>query len=275
MIFKYIQPSAHLRDYIKGYWLIHFRFSPNDPVPIKPFRASPNQGITFYPRGFLTAYSLETGMAIVRPRTVIFGQHVSRINLQVCQDEYMLFDVSFQPGILAKFIRLPLTEFIDQNVDAEAVLSSEIHAVNERLANAENYDQMTWLVEDYLWKRIQRLAIDLHPMDKISRLVVANTLPLSLDRWANQACLSISAFERRFSQQMGVSPKLFARIIRFDKAAQLKEANPDLDWLSIAIQTGYTDYQHLAKDFKQFSGATPVGFMREDANAPERWLGLV
>ncbi len=51
MIHTYIQPSAHLRDYIKVYMLLHFQFSPNDPAPIKPFPASPNQGITFYPRG--------------------------------------------------------------------------------------------------------------------------------------------------------------------------------------------------------------------------------
>ena len=275
MIYTYIQPSAQLQPYIRVYKLIHYQFSAADPAPVKPFAASPNQGITFYPRGFLTAHNTETGETTLRPQTVIFGQHVSRLNLCLCQDEFMLFDVSFQPGILSKFIRSPLREFVNQNVDAEAVLSAEIHRVNERLANAGNYDRMTGIVEDYLWKRIQWLGIELQPIDRISRLVLDNTTPISLDKWASHACLSVSAFERRFSQQMGLSPKLFSRIIRFDRATQLKELNPTLDWLSIALQTGYTDYQHLAKDFKQFGGDTPVGFLREDANAPERWLGLV
>jgi AraC-like DNA-binding protein len=275
MIYTYIQPSVHLRDYIKVYKLIHYRFDPHNPAAVKPFAASPNQGITFYPRGFLTAHDPDVGTSTIRPRTVVFGQHVSRLNLCLCQDEFMLFDVSFQPGVLSKFIRCPLGEFVNQNMDAEAVLGAEVRQVNEQLADATQYDQLTAIVEAYLWQRIRRLAIDLHPLEKVSRLVLANADPVSLDRWADAACLSISAFERRFSQQMGVSPKLFARIIRFDRAVQHKEASPDLDWLSIAIRAGYTDYQHLAKDFKQFGGATPVGFARQDADAPERRLGLV
>ncbi len=275
MIYRYIQPSAHLRPYINRYLLLHFRFGAADPAPVKPFVPSPSQGITFYPRGFLTEHNPETGIATRRPRTVIFGQHLSRLNLYLCQDEYLMLDVSFQPGVLSKFLRLPLPEFTDRNIDAEAVLAAGIHTVNEQLANATHYNQLTEIVETYLWQRISRLQIELHPLEKASRLVLTNAAPMSLDNWASQSCLSISAFERRFRQQMGVSPKLFARIIRFDRAVSLKEADPNLDWLSIAFQMGYTDYQHLAKDFKQFGGATPVGFIRDDATAPERRLGLI
>jgi AraC-like DNA-binding protein len=275
MIYTFILPSAHLRPYIKTYMLVHFRFLASSPAPVKPFAASPNQGITFYPRGFLTAHNPADNSHTVRPRTVIFGQHVSRINLYLCQDEFMLFDVSFQPGVLSKFIRLPLGEFVNQNIEAEAVLGAEIHQINEQLANATRYDQLAEIVEAYLWQRIQRLGIDLSPIEKASRLVLAKPAPVSLDAWAADSCLSVSAFERRFRQQMGVSPKLFARIIRFDRAMKGHETSPDLDWLSVALQSGYTDYQHLAKDFKQFGGDTPVGFVRQDAHAPERWLKLV
>ncbi|NIJ52881.1 hypothetical protein [Dyadobacter arcticus] len=81
MIFTYFQLSAHLRDYIKGYWLMHFYFN---------------------------------------------------------------------------------------------ALSSEIHRVNEELANADNYDLLTSIVEDYLWKKIQKLGFDIRPMDIASRLVLAD-----------------------------------------------------------------------------------------------------
>ena len=275
MIYRYIQPSPHLRPYINRYMLLHFRFSAADLAPVKPFVPSPSQGITFYPRGFLTEHNPETGIATRRPQTVIFGQHLSRLNLRLCQDEYLMLDVSFQPGVLSKFIRLPLGEFTDRNIDAEAVLSAEIRAVNEQLANAVQYEQLTEIVETYRWQRIQRLHIDLQPIEKVSRLVLANAVPVSMDNWAADACLSISAFERRFRQQMGISPKLFARIIRFDRAVQLRATNLGLDWLGVALQSGYTDYQHLAKEFKEFGGATPVGFIRAEANAPERRLGVV
>ncbi|MBD2705358.1 AraC family transcriptional regulator [Spirosoma sp. BT702] len=275
MIHTYIQPSAHLRDYIKVYMLLHFQFSPNDPVPIKPFPASPNQGITFYPRGFLTAHHPDEGKLIRRPQTVIFGQQVKRLNLQLAQQEYIMFDVSFQPGILAKFLRHDLGEFVNQNTDAEAVIGREIRSVNDQLANADTYQEMVNIIEHYLWKRIQQVQMTLLPLDKASRWIIPNVSNWSLERWADNSCLSISQFERKFREQVGVSPKLFTRIIRFDNAFRLKEANPHLDWLSVALQTGYHDYQHLVKDFKQFSGDTPNTLLKENDHSPERWLGLI
>ena len=76
-------------------------------------------------------------------------------------------------------------------------------------------------------------------------------------------------------ERMGVSPKFLARISRFDKAFSLKQINPSLDWLSIALQTGYNDYQHLVKDFKQFAGVMPNVMMQAEKNSPERVLGIV
>ena len=74
---------------------------------------------------------------------------------------------------------------------------------------------------------------------------------------------------------MGVSPKFLARISRFDKAFELKQQSTSLDWLSIALQTGYNDYQHLVKDFKQFAGVTPNLILQAELDSPERRLGLV
>ena len=91
---------------------------------------------------------------------------------------------------------------------------------------------------------------------------------------AGLACLSISQFERRFIQLTGITPKFFTRINRFYNAYQLKDQNPKMDWLRIAVETGYHDYQHLVKDFKQFSNVTPHSLLAAQAQSPERILGL-
>jgi len=72
---------------------------------------------------------------------------------------------------------------------------------------------------------------------------------------------------------MGVSPKFLARISRFDKAFSLKQINPSLDWLSIALQTGYNDYQHLVKDYKDLTGLSPNQFHEIESKSPERLFG--
>ena len=47
-----------------------------------------------------------------------------------------MVDVQFQPGVLAKYLRQPLLEFVDRNVDAEAVLGPDVRRLNDQLANA-------------------------------------------------------------------------------------------------------------------------------------------
>jgi transcriptional regulator GlxA family with amidase domain len=73
---------------------------------------------------------------------------------------------------------------------------------------------------------------------------------------------------------MGISPKTYARIVRFDNAMKLQNAQPHKDWLSIALDCGYYDYQHMVKDFKDFTRETPTEFVQKEDSAPERVLGL-
>ncbi|GAC1587515.1 MAG: hypothetical protein NVS3B25_03470 [Hymenobacter sp.] len=97
---------------------------------------------------------------------------------------------------------------------------------------------------------------------------------VSLEYLARQSCLSLRQFERKFREQTGVSPKLFMRIARFNRAYALKEQAPARDWLDIALACGYADYQHMVKDFKQFAGVSPPLLVAAEARSPEHILLL-
>lgn len=273
MIYKVIQPSPHLQSFVKDYLLLHFVFDKNAPVPVKPFPANTLQCLVFYVKGFVTAYDPTSGMSKTFPRIAINGSITSRLDFNVSHD-YLLLSVGFHPAALSKFLRLPLTEFVDQRVDAEAILNPEIHKVQERMENATSYENIVQIAEEYLWKRIQNLKADFYPIDKVARLISENPSATTIENMASHACLSISQFERRFIQLTGITPKLFTRINRFYKAYQLKDQNPKMDWLRIAIEAGYYDYQHLVKDFKQFSNVTPHSLLDAQAQSPERILGI-
>jgi AraC-like DNA-binding protein len=122
--------------------------------------------------------------------------------------------------------------------------------------------------------KASQIRVDTRPIDHIGQLLLSNPLAFSLDKMAAEACLSHRAFEKRFVQQVGVTPKYFTRICRFEKAFKQKESQPSLDWLSLAVDHGYTDYQHLVKDFKQFGGVTPTLLIQQTAHDPEHLLGI-
>jgi AraC-like DNA-binding protein len=274
MLFKLIQPSPQLRPFVKEYMLLHFEFDSRQLPPVKPFPVRPQQTLVFYLKGGINAFNPETGLCKRFPKIAINGSQVRRFDFHLAHSQMML-SVDFQPSGLSKFLQMPLNEeFIDERIDAEALLNPEIGQVYEQMLNAESYSQIIEIVEAYLWRRIQRYNIVFQKIDQINLLIAQQPTAYSIEQLADFACLSVSQFERRFKNQMGVSPKLFARINRFYEAFTLKDQNPSLDWLSIALQTGYNDYQHLAKDFKQFAGATPNSLLQAQATAPERILGL-
>ena len=273
MIYKVIQPSLRLKDFIKDYLLLHFVFNKTVPSPVKPFPANTEQCLVFYLRGNVTAHDPKSGRSKIFAKTAINGTQICRLDFEISH-HYLLLSINFQPDALSKFIRLPLSEFIDERIDAEAILNPEIHHVHERMANADSYDSIIQIAEEYLWKRIQSLKTDFQPIDKVTRLISENPGFFPLDKMAYYACLSVSQFERRFYQQLGITPKLFARISRFYKAYQIKDQNPNTTWLCIALETGYHDYQHLVKDFKQFSYTTPHSLIQAQAQSPERILGI-
>jgi AraC-like DNA-binding protein len=100
----------------------------------------------------------------------------------------------------------------------------------------------------------------------ISMLTQCNSYS-SIEQLAASACMSVKTFERKFIQQAGVTPKMFARIVRFSKALALKDSNTCRSWTSIAHTCGYFDQTHFIKEFKLFTGETPSIFFKNSLAA--------
>ena len=133
---------------------------------------------------------------------------------------------------------------------------------------------MISIVEQYLLSKIRWVKTDIHAVDKIGEILLHQPTRFSLDWLADQACLSTRQLERKFVERMGIGPKLFSRISRFHQAFMFKEANPQVDWLTVVVKFGYTDFHHLFKDFKEFAGVTPNTLLSQYALSPEKILHL-
>ena len=78
---------------------------------------------------------------------------------------------------------------------------------------------------------------------------------MSMDMLVTKPCLSVRQMERHSLQRIGLSPKYFARIVRFSIAYKFKESNPKASWSEIAHQFGYEDI--CIQDFHHFTVVTP------------------
>jgi transcriptional regulator GlxA family with amidase domain len=227
----------------------------------------------FYPRGVETMEKVTDGLKFVRPRSTLAGQYTCRINRHTSAD-FIIILVVLRPGVVHKLTGIPMNELINNDVDAELVFPGSIQLVNQRLSSTASYLEMIGILDRFFLELAKRKNPDFHPIDAVLNLLVEKPGNYSLDWLARQACLSPRQLERKFHDYIGISPKVFNRIIRFNQSYQLRISNPQKDWLSIAIEAGYNDYQHLVKDYKDFAQSTPNLLFSEESKAPERVLGL-
>jgi AraC-like DNA-binding protein len=274
LICKCIPPSPDLKDHIREYLIIHLVFeNKNVAPPAKAYPVNPEEGIRFIVRGSLVSENPESGTMTRRPTISIFGQPRSRENLHISH-EYLMIHVRFQPGGLFRLLGIPMNELIHQNIEAELIMGSEIGKVQARLTESKSYKEMLTTLNGYFRIKFFTLKGSNEPIDKIGLSILKKPQEFNLEKTAGNACLSYRQFEKRFTQQIGITPKYYARVCRFYQAYEVKEFQPKLDWLSIAVRTGYNDYQHLVKDFKQFAGTTPNSLIRESLNNPERRFNI-
>jgi AraC-like DNA-binding protein len=78
-----------------------------------------------------------------------------------------------------------------------------------------------------------------------------------MEELAAHCGLSLRQFERRFKRRMGLAPKVFARLLRFEAARDALLQGQEAD----AIRFGYQDQAHLIREFSFWSGMTPGAFV--------------
>ena len=274
MAFYYeIQPSLALRQYVRQYRFMYLSFADGTLPPAKAYPPRPEITLSFYPRD-TEKVNYDDGQLINPVRSALIGQQ-SIVSHRHVGKEFLMFQVVFQPGGLYRLTGIPTIELNNQYFDAEMIFGKELKLLNERLSGVEDFAIIEVLVEEFLISLVSKNKYDIRPVDKVGIVMLNNINSYSLDWLAREACLSLKQFERNFNERIGINPKYFARIVRFDKAFRMKNAFPHKDWLSIALECGYYDYQHLVRDYKEFTSMTPANFYRQDTESPERKFGIV
>lgn len=272
MVLKDFLPNPSLQALVRCYRIVHMRFDSQDPPPFKPYTPRPEQCLAFYP------YDREKVDFTTSPKSVsnipvaLVGQALSVTN-RFIHGHFMVVQILFQPGGLYRLTGMPSSEINDTYMEADRVFSKDVHWVNEAFFHARNYQEIVQIANAFMENLAHRAIKDSHPMDNVCRWMLTNPM-LSLDGLAKQAFLSTKQFERKFTERTGVNPKLFARLVRFDRAFREKNKYPHRLWQTIAFDSNYYDYQHLVRDYKDFTGLKPTDFHQLDSRAPERRFGL-
>jgi AraC-like DNA-binding protein len=206
----------------------------------------------------------------VAPAAVLVGPATQRSVDLVLQGRFEVFTIHFQPAGLHQLFGLPMTELADRAYDARAVLGPFVGEMQDRLAGATTFDARLGLVNSMLGARYA--GRQLHdPVGILANRLLPAQGALRVDAAAEQTSLSVRQFERRFAHQVGVTPRLYSNIVRFEAALAAKRASPNRTWMDVAHTLDYHDQMHMVRDFRRFAATAPGGFMAQLAAMPEPW----
>lgn len=194
----------------------------------------------------------------------LFGQ-MSRLGKSHLDGQFAPFVIVFTPTGLYQFLDEPSNQMTDRAYKLEELGYQEIaKRIQHLFATATRVEdcilELNRILSDYFnTKELKNPAFDMAPV--ANEILLSNGL-VSLDELVYRLKINPRTFQIQFKNQVGLPPKLFCRITRFNALLLALDQNPKADILELALEFGYSDNPHLYKDFKQFVGRTPRQYLR-------------
>ena len=168
--------------------------------------------------------------------------------------------IDFSPVGAHLLWRTPMHELSGRVVALEALFGRAGALLHEALACASGWEARFAILDDFF---LTRLDDALSPVPSVTRALGrlrATGGTVRVEALATELGCSRRHLVAGFREQVGVSPKLLGRILRFQRAVALVGGGSA--WSDIALRCGYYDQAHMVRDFHQFAGASPGEFAR-------------
>jgi AraC-like DNA-binding protein len=182
------------------------------------------------------------------------------------QSRYFVLDTSkpasvigvhFKPGGAAAFLGAPAGEFADRHLGLDDAWGSRAADLRDRLLAADSDAASFAVLEQGLLARMRRPLLP-HPavVHALAQLAAEPTLS-RIATLREEAGYSHKRFIELFRDSVGLTPKLFGRIQRFQSVLGLLTRGERVEWAGVAADGGFYDQSHLNREFRAFSGTTP------------------
>lgn len=253
-------PARPLGDFVERFWQI------SDVPPHSKERIVPSGTLELVVNLHEDEFRIYQPAQLERCRrfsgAMVSGTYRSSFVIDA-QQHASVVGVHFRAGGAFPFLGVATKDLADTHVDLQTLWGNAAVELRDRLCEAREPADRFRLLEDALKAHLFR------PMDH------HYAVPFALDAFmrggsdssirdvSKQVGLSQRRFIQVFEREVGLTPKLFCRLRRFQRAfSELGHAKTP-DWGSLVVDCGYFDQSHFIKDFRDFSGLPPTEYLSQ------------
>ncbi len=259
MLFLHHIPQPPLAQFVEMFWYYdgfpqrdhtHERLMPDGSVEL--VINLKKDAARIYDRDDLSKYD-------ELPGTLICGPHSNFFVIDTAQQACVL-GIHFKPGGSFPFFKFPADELYNRHVALEDLWGPEARFLRERLLAAAAPHEKFRILEESLLVRAFK-PLERHPAVGFALSMFGSVnRPRSVAEVSDRIGMSSRRFIQIFRDQVGLTPKLFCRVQRFQQVLKMLQAGRENNWVDIAATCGYYDQAHFIHDFKAFSGINPTTY---------------
>ncbi len=255
--YKEFAPKSAMAQLVGGFW----RFSTPDAIVCNSLiqhRVLPDGCMDL-----IFQYQRSPNGEICNPQLTIYGSS-DRFNLFDIKSSTEFVGVRFNPGMAGRFLKVNPIELFQQHVKAQDC-SQEFGKVFDRLCECNSAEQALSGLQTSLLE-LQRVdcrdGIPV-PIREALKLIATSHGRMPVSHIAVAIGVSERTLRRGVTTAVGLSPKVLARILRFQNTMSHLRSPEPTDLCHIAFECGYADQAHMGREFQQLSGLTPTALNQD------------
>jgi AraC-like DNA-binding protein len=265
MIFKRISPAPGLEKIIACYWIIE----DDDPTP---------QLQKIIPDGFCEIIFHYGDPYCIQLKRDWEIQSLSLLAGQIRQYFFLentgisgVIGIKLQPAALTHLFNLDMHLFTDRVVPLPEALENRLQALEALLQATRDHEAVIRLLDEYFTSLLSTAGYTPNAADDAVQLIFSHKGMIPVKDITAQLGISERQLERLFKKYIGLSPKFYARIIRFSTIFQLIRENAP-EWVGLAYEAGFYDQSHFIRNFKAFTGEDPSQYGFNEQNMANFFL---
>ena len=263
MIFKRITPPEELNKIIECYWIAES----DDPMPVRQ---------KIIPDGFPEIIFHYADPYLIRLKKTWELQTKSLLAGQISRYFYLqntgisgVIGVKFKPTAIANLFPVSMNLFTDKVVDLSVIPAMNMALLERQLRMNTDHDEMVSILNHH-FLLIGLQSYHRHAEKAVEMIFKSNGM-LSIHDLCAELFISERQLERLFKQYIGLSPKFYCRIIRFNYIFQFMQKE-SITWSDVVHHAGFYDQSHFIRNFKAFTGEEPSAYLFEKNNLANFFL---
>jgi AraC-like DNA-binding protein len=255
MFFQSFAPAPRLSGIVKCYWVLTGNDMSTQKIVPDGFPE-----LIFH---FGQPYQIknESGNFVRQSSCLAAGQLVNPIWIRP-EGESGIVAVKFLPCVFWQLFGVNMKMLTNESINAEDVLGTAIAELSQRVSESKTSRERIFWIEKFLLNQRSTRDAD-HFVTQVADEIVVRKGEVSIQGIANKHQVSERQLQRRFNEIVGVSPKRFARIMRYKNVCSML-GDSSLTLTDAVYLAGYFDQPHFNKDFTEFTGENPNQFLSHE-----------